>query len=146
MGEAGGRIKGFKISQVRYVPGRLITVQHRVEVVWSDGKPTTEVIVASSGLKVPEDIPVFATNDVEVAFWRFPNDPFLPGPPSVSDSTTAAGLLSQLGEQTNEAAVRVRSYRAGRRAVIEVNTPSHRLFVKVVRPDRTAALQDDRLS
>ncbi len=141
LGEAGGRVRSHRIGQVRYVPGRSVTVQYRVDVVWQSGKPTREVMVATSGIDVPDGVPVFAADGVEIAVWRFPNDPFLPGLAKVNDPEGAATLLSQLGAQTDRAQVRTRAYRAGRRAVLEVSTPDAQIFIKVVRPGRAAALQ-----
>ncbi len=140
LGEPLGRVRS-QISQVRYVPSRSITVQYRVDVVGEGGKPNRVMMVAMSGIKVPPDVPVFAADGIEIAVWRFPNDPFLPGLAKVSDPEGAMALLAQLGAPTDTAQVRARAYRAGRRAVLEVTTPGAQIFVKVVRPARAAALQ-----
>ena len=137
---AGGRVRRHSISQVRYVPSRSITVQFRVEVVWESGKPSREVMVAVSGIDVPAEIPVFAADGMEVAVWRYPNDPFLPGLSAVHTPAGATEVLAQLGAPTDTVRIRTRAYRAGRRAVLEVTTPDARVFLKVVRPARAAAL------
>lgn len=140
VGQAGGRVRSHSISQVRYVPDRSITVQYRVDVLWGNGRPTREMIVAVSGIDVPPDTPIFSADGVEIATWRFPNDPFLPGLAVAADPARSAGLLAQLGAPTETTGVRTRAYRAGRRAVIEVTAPDVAVFVKVVRPERAAAL------
>jgi len=141
LGEAGGRVRSQRIGQVRYVPTRSVTVQYRVDVTWDSGKPTREVVVAMSGIDVPDGVPVFSADGVEIAVWRVPNDPFLPGLAKVSDPEGATSLLGQLGSRTETAEVRTRAYRAGRRAVLEVSTADAQIFIKVVRPGRAAALQ-----
>ena len=50
--------------------------------------------------------------------------------------------MRDLGLPTDAITLRRRAYRAGRRAVIEAEGASGRLFLKVVRPDRTAHLQE----
>ena len=139
--EAGGRPRRHSISQVRYVPARSITVQYQVDVVWERGKPTREALVAVSGIDVPPEIPVFAADGIEIAIWRYPNDPFLPGLRAVHTPNGAGEVLSQLGAPTDTVRIRTRAYRAGRRAVLEVTTPDAQVFLKVVRPSRAPALQ-----
>jgi hypothetical protein len=142
LAEAGGRVHGRSISQVRYVPGRSVTVHYRVDVAWGDAEPTRELLVAAAGIPVPSDTPVFAADGVEVAVWRFPNDPFLPGLHIVADAERASGLLGQLGAPGHVSEVRTRAYRAGRRAVVELTTHGVKVFVKVVRPGRAERLHD----
>lgn len=137
----GARLLRHSVSQVRYVPGRSVTVHYRADVAWGSAKPARELLVATSGIAVPDGTPVFAAGGVEIAVWRFPNDPFLPGLPVVSDPASAADLLGQLGAPGDVAGVRTRAYRAGRRAVVELTTPDVSVYVKVVRPQRAARLQ-----
>jgi Ser/Thr protein kinase RdoA (MazF antagonist) len=141
LAQAGGRVRSHAISQVRYVPGTSITVQYRVDVLWGSGRPTREMMVATSGIEVPAGTPVFSADGVEIAAWRFPNDPFLPGLPVAADPARSSTLLAQLGAPTETTGVRTRAYRAGRRGVIELSTPEVTVFIKVVRPERAAALQ-----
>lgn len=141
VGPQGGTLKSIGINQIRYVPGRSILVRYKADVAWKDGRSSRESLVASAGIDVPDDVPVLAAGDVEVALWAYPNDPFLPGLPIAADPQRTRRLLSQLGVETRKTRLRLRSYRPTRRAVIEVTTPQARIYLKVVRPDRVADLQ-----
>jgi hypothetical protein len=138
----GLRFRKSEISQVRYVPGRSVTAQYRVESITEHGKPVTSTFVALSGIRVPDGVPVLGADGVEIAFWQFPNDPFLPGLAAASDAVSVSRLLDSLGAETQDYTLRTRAYRAGRRAVVEANGPSQRMFLKVVRPSRTRAIQE----
>lgn len=129
------------ISQVRYLPGRSITAQYRVETVSADGATAHQTLVATSGINVPEGVSVFGDGAVDIAVWQFPHDPFLPGLATATTPETATALLRQVGEATDSVEIRTRAYRAGRRAVIEVTAPGAKMFVKVVRPEKVAGLQ-----
>ncbi len=131
----------YTVSQVRYVPARSVTVQFRAKIVTAAGRPAQTTLVAASGIKVPDDVPVFAADGLEIAFWQFPNDPFLPGLAAATDDNRVSELLERLGAPPEPVKLRTRAYRAGRRAVIEASGRSHRIFLKVIRPERTAALQ-----
>ncbi len=140
LSELGARLVSSRIMQVRYVPGRSVTVQYRTEGE-RDGTKIREVFVASAGIDVPDHIPVLAADGVEIAVWRFPHDPFLPGLAPASEPDQIRGVLEQLGVTADEVRLRTRAYRPGRRAVIEAVTPRARIFVKVLRPSRVAELQ-----
>jgi hypothetical protein len=103
-------------SQVRYVPGKSVTVQYRVTIQDSDGTTTKGTVVATSGLPVPEGTAVVESGDIRIGVWRFPDDPFLPGLAPVSDPPRTADLLTRLGIPTDSVHIRTRAYRAGRRA------------------------------
>jgi hypothetical protein len=139
--EAGIGFGSKTISQVRYVPGRSITAQYRVETVSVDGATAHQTLVATSGIDVPPGVSVFGDGAVDIAVWQFPHDPFLPGLATASTPETATALLRQLGEEPRSVEIRTRAYRAGRRAVIEVTTSDAKMFVKVVRPEKVAELQ-----
>jgi hypothetical protein len=139
---AGGELRSHKASQVRYVPGSSVTVEYRAKVRWSGGATTNEILVAAAGISSPEGTASFAADGIEVSFWRYPDDPFLPGLASATNPDRVAGLLEQLGVTPGKVRLRTRAYRPGRRAVVEVNTPRARIFLKIVRPERVASLQE----
>jgi hypothetical protein len=60
----------------------------------------------------------------------------------VLDRATRRELLEPLGVPDAPTSVRVRSYRPGKRAVVEVEGDGIRLFVKTIRPKDVAALQE----
>jgi len=137
----GSRLRSYQVSQVRYVPARSVTVQYRADVITGAGRPEQTTLVAASGIRTPDEVPVFAADGLEIAFWQFPNDPFLPGLAAATDDNRVSDLLERLGAPREPVKVRVRAYRAGRRAVVEASGKSHRIFLKVIRPEKTAALQ-----
>ena len=75
--EVGASVVESEVSQVRYVPNRLLVVQYKVSVNWGSAK-TTETFVASSGLDVPADVPQLDVEGTLISVWRYPRDPFLP--------------------------------------------------------------------
>ncbi|MFB3048507.1 MAG: phosphotransferase, partial [Acidimicrobiia bacterium] len=142
LAELGARLVSSRIMQVRYVPGRSVTVQYRVEAEQRDGGgKTREIFVASAGIDVPDHVPVLTADGIEIAVWRFPYDPFLPGLAPATDPDQIRGVLEQLGVTTEQVRLSTRAYRPGRRAVIEVVSPQARIFLKVLRPSRIADLQ-----
>ena len=75
--------------------------------------------------------------------WRFPLDPDLPALAGAMDEQAVGELLGSLGVRRRESVrLDLRSYRPGRRAVVEVRTPGSRVFLKVVRPTAVAALHE----
>jgi len=142
----GGRCESARTSQVRYVPSKSVIAQYEARVKWENGATTTETFVTTAGVPVPESTPVLEAGDVSIAIWRFPNDPFLPGLAAATDPERVRRLLARLGTPAGKVRLRRRAYRPGRRAVIEAVTPRARIFVKVVRPDRVAALQEKHSS
>lgn len=138
----GARVTDARIRQVTYRPGRSVTVEYRALV---DGPapspPSKESFVAVSGGELPESVAVVEADDFAVGVWRYPDDPELPGLRSVADAVPARKLLDSVGVPPGSVRIRRRSYRPGRRAVLELVTPSARVFAKVVRPVRVASLQ-----
>ncbi len=138
---AGGSVTNLNIAQIRYVPSKSVTVQYQASVTWAEGSPTRETLVATAGIDVPAEVPIIEGDGTRVALWRYPHDPFLPGLATAAEPARVRHLLSQLGVKTDSVRLRTRAYRAGRRAVIEVKAPQARVFIKVLRPPRVAALQ-----
>lgn len=134
---AGERLHSVEIAQVRYHPGRSITASYRVGLA---GGPA--LLVAHGGARMPAGAVVLDDGEVRVGVWRFPNDPLLPGLPHAVDGTLLPPLLARLGIGGKAEGVRRRAYRPTRRAVVEVVTHRGPLFLKVVRPERAAALAE----
>ena len=124
------------IQGVSITPGRVVTVRYRVTM--GAGEPIS--LTAMHGPRLPEGGIRVASQGDEVAVWRFPDDPALPGLQAVLGGEPLDTLLAAFGVN-GPADTRVRAYQPGRRAVVEIRTPRHRLFAKVVRPKRVAELQ-----
>ncbi len=123
--------------QVRYRPGTYVTASYSARN--SKGAPLT--VCAHAGKRLPDLAPIVSDGDSKIAVWRFPHDPSLPGLIHASRAELLAPMLAKVGIDEPITAIDVRSYRPRRRAVVEVSTRRHRLFLKVVRPVRVADLQ-----
>jgi len=133
---AGQPIGPVTIAETVYRPGRRCLVRYGTTVGGVEAQ-----FVAVTGGSLPEGaVRVGDGGADEVAVWRFPHDPALPGLGPLLEQGGAAALLEELGVPAEGLELSVASYRPGRRAVVEARTPTHRLFCKVVRPKRAAAL------
>jgi aminoglycoside phosphotransferase len=96
------------------------------------------VLAAATGSRIPDGAAVLerAVDDaaVPVGVWRWPLDPALPALSWAASAVRAGARLEELGLATGPARLRLRSYRPGRRAVVEVTSGAGPLFLKVVRP------------
>lgn len=137
---AGGELGPWRASQVTHQPGRSTVAQYRADVSWPDGRTSTETIVAATGTRIPAGAAVLDDGTTQVAVWRWPIDPALPGLSLALDRDRVAGLLDELGVDGGTVQLRVRAYRPGRRAVVEATGRRGRLFLKVVRPATVEAL------
>ncbi len=139
----GFTVDDLSTAQVRYLPGRSIVAQYRSRITQRDGTEATPMLVAASGVAVPEGtLQLTDADGTGIALWRFPFDPHLPGLAAATSPTRATELLARLGAPTTEVRLRVRAYRATRRAVVEAAGSSGTVFMKVLRPSRVQALQE----
>lgn len=141
LGLAGGELRSAQPLQVSLDPGRALAIRYEVGVRWPSGDDATETILLTAGAAVPEGALLLEGPCGTVGAWRHPNDPALPGLAAASDEARVRQLLDDLGVAPGPVALRERSYRPGRRAVVEATTPRGRLFLKVVRPRAAARLQ-----
>jgi aminoglycoside phosphotransferase len=117
-----------RVRQVDLHPGRSTAAIWDLRVLGGGGE-RTEVL----GVRAHHDDPA-----VEV--WRFPDDPGLPGLQAATDEARVRALLDRCGVEPGPVELRLRRYRPGRRAVVEVGTPAVRLFLKVVPPSAVGGL------
>ena len=138
----GFAVQELKPVQVRYIPGRSIVAQYRARIIDRDGSEASPMLVAASGIKLPEDTLQLQDDDGSaIALWRFPDDPHLPGLAAATSKARASQLLERLGAASEDVRLRVRAYRATRRAVVEAAGSTGTIYMKVLRPQRVAALQ-----
>jgi Ser/Thr protein kinase RdoA (MazF antagonist) len=137
---SGGELDRWCRDQV-HLRANGTTVAFRAWVRWRDG-PREETFVARAGAGLPETPGVLRLTDgaAEVAVWRLSDDPWLPGVASALDPAALAELLRSSGVRAVDVRTRLRSYRPGRRAVVEVRAEGVRFVVKVLRPDRVESL------
>ncbi|WP_252441281.1 phosphotransferase [Pseudonocardia humida] len=140
-----GRLHALRVASVAVQPTGAAVVQYRADVERADGSRTAETLAATTGGRIPSGAAVLSGEHdgrpVEVGVWRWPQDPALPAlaaatdPDRLRDALAAAGL-----PRTGPPRVRVRAYRPGRRAVLQVDGGGPRLYLKVVRPAAVDAL------
>lgn len=147
-GTAGGfEVVAAEASQVRYRPGRSVVVQYRTSIRDGNGQVSQPMLTATCGIDVGSDTPIVSGPEgVEIAVWRFPYDPFLPGLRSASNGPRVRELLQRLGAPTDTATLRVRAYRATRRAVVEARGDTASVFMKVLQPAKAHALHEKHQS
>jgi aminoglycoside phosphotransferase len=139
--DAGMRVRSARVLQVRYRPGRSITVGYRARIETADRKAEIRLLVAQAGGNLPRETTIVGDDVNRIAVWSIHNDPKLPGLSVVLDRERMQGLLGELGVREPITALRTRSYRPGSRAVVHISTERHRLYVKVVRPSQVSRLQ-----
>lgn len=132
---AGGTLLGWTLRDVDHRPGDRTTASYVVRVSWPDGEREETFAATVSGSR-PSGGLVVTDGDRFVQVWRFPYDPELPGLAAACFPSSAGELLRGLGLEPDGVQLRVVSYRPRKRAVVEVVTTRHRLFVKVLRPRR----------
>lgn len=125
-------------AQIHWDPGSALAVVYEAR---TSAAATAERLVAFTATELPARATVLERGDERVAVWPMSRDPWLPGLAVALDPVRARALLDGLGVPAGEVRPRVRSYRPGRRAVVELTVGRVRLFVKVVRPERAQALQ-----
>lgn len=129
----------WRLLQAVYRPGKRLTVLHTIPT-GHGGEQQHELLVTDSrGADL--DATVIGDGDTELAVWRMAADPFLPGLARMLDPDARAAFTDALGLPRAETA-RVRSYRPGRRAVVELAAGAPIAYVKVVEPRRIQRLID----
>lgn len=136
---AGGQLLSWRATQVDYQPARASSASYRARVRWPDRRVSEEQFAAYTGA-APAGTLVVGDGEDRIAVWRFPRDPFLPGLATAYDAEAVARLLRSYRLGGQRVRLAVRAYRPRRRAVIEAAGEHGRLFLKVVRPARVAAL------
>lgn len=127
-------------EDVTYRPGHDAVVRFAV-TVRRDSAPVREGwVVAAGGAPAPGAV-VLEGPAGPVAAWRVRDDPDLVGLRSALDADAVAGLLTALGLPPEGVTTTLLSVRPRRRAVVEVRSPSVRLFLKCVRPAAVADLR-----
>jgi hypothetical protein len=140
VGEYGGRLRAVRLAAVAVQPDGAGTAQYEAEVERADGRVTLETLAATTGTRIPDGAAVLAGDGVEVGVWRWPQDPALPALAAVAGHVTAALRTAGLPHD-GVPDVRVRAYRPGRRAVLQIDGLGPRLYAKVVRPSAVATLR-----
>ncbi|RAV18206.1 aminoglycoside phosphotransferase family protein [Mycolicibacterium sp. GF69] len=148
---AAGQLHGVRPTAVHVQPSGAAAVRYAAELRRDDGTRVPDILVATTGDEIPDGAAVVAGEHlgapVEVGIWRWLHDPALPALAVAGDGARLAEVLRAAGLTSATALqLRLRTYRPGQRAVLEVvepgTDPPRTWFVKVVRPDALAALRD----
>lgn len=139
---AGGQLLSRRTVHVDRRRGQ-VTASYRARVRWRGvSVPRDETFGAVTGEPLPAGVSVVEDGRTRVGVWRVPFDPWLPGLAVAMDTDAVTGLLADFGVAGARPRLRLRSYRPGRRAVVEVHAGPARMFLKVVRADRAHGLHE----
>jgi hypothetical protein len=129
-------VQDFRMRQVSWWPGRRITVRYQVT-----SQKRIPPIVASAGV-IPDGAAIVEANGARVGLWSLPDDPALPGLASALDPSSVRAMLADIGIFTARVAIDLRAYRPTRRAVVQVDTETVRIYLKLGRPRSVARLHE----
>lgn len=129
--------------QVTWWPGKSIVVRYRAQCAGRlDG---SHQIVACAG-EIPDGATIVEGDGIRVGVWRLPHDPALPGLAAALDPRTAGLVVRGLGMPDDRLRTRLRAYRPGRRAVVELRGERTLLYLKLVRPPDVESLYKRHLA
>lgn len=133
-----GRLDELRVTGVTLQPDGAATVQYVATVTRPDGPATREALTATTGRRPPDGATAVEADvdgtPLAVGIWRWPHDPTLPALAWATSASRVAERLAERGLASGPVGLRLRSYRPGRRAVVEVTTAADPLFLKVLRP------------
>jgi hypothetical protein len=138
LAEAESQLDQITPIQVTWRPGRQLIVRYRLTAS-GGGLAGQNDVVAVIG-EIPEGSVVVEGPQAIAGMWVVPDDPGLPGLRSALHVPTLGRLLADLGSDDVPRFARLRAYRPGRRAVVEVGAGGSSLFLKVVPPANVASL------
>lgn len=140
---AGDELLSCRVVQVQYRPQSDLVVRYRC-TVRRDGATTQETVLAGTTVNGPHPgaLPVEAEapdgTTLSVGVWKWPFDPILPDLATMVTSHLAEDHLAPL--VGGRPALQVVAYRPTERAVVRVDGPNGRVYVKLVPPASTPAL------
>lgn len=101
----------------------------------------SEAAQLAPGAQAPLVLQDAAGSGTVLRVWLYPHDPALPALPAATVPAAAEVLLGRLGLPGPVTEVEVRSYRPGKRAVVRVVSAGVTHYLKIVRPEKAAALR-----
>ena len=142
---AGASFVEGTLRSIHQRPGRSASYVYAA-VLDIEGVKREVVLVAHLDRRgFPDDSFVLQHAGKDVAVWRFPHDPYLPGLASAIDPSRVRQMLDALGGPAGEVRLLTRAYRPSRRAVVEVRVDagsdhSRVVYFKVFGGNRAAKL------
>ena len=138
---AGGVLLEWRLDHVDANPGQSTTATYQARVHWPTGE-RQELFGMSARASGPamtdSRADIYVDGSREVAVWRYPDDPDLPGLSRAAYPEQMAAIISDLGlvdgrVSADQITLRMIGYRPRRRAVLCVEVANRRLYVKVLR-------------
>lgn len=133
---AGARLITSRTRSIHHRPGRSRSVLHDATIEVAGQRHEVVLVTHVETRGFPDGAFVLSADELEVAVWRFPNDPYLPGLPSAVSAKRVRELLDELGAAPGRVRLRTRAYRPVRRAVVEVRIDGERsgrvLYLKIL--------------
>ncbi|HEX6299028.1 MAG TPA: aminoglycoside phosphotransferase family protein [Acidimicrobiia bacterium] len=130
--DAGSSIRSITKIHATWRPGRSLTMRYRIRA--GDGPLNGSHDLLASVGDPGQGALVVKGPGADISVWVLPDDPRLPGLRSALHVPTVQALLRDLGAEGDVAFSRMRSYRPGRRAVVQVEAGGSSIFLKVVPP------------
>lgn len=137
--QSGHRLVSAVREDVAYRPGRDVHVRFAAEVE-RQGRVRREGWVLHAAEALAAGALVLEGAAGPIAAWRVRDDPALPSLRLALRTGPVSGLLRDLGLPADGLRLTLVTYRPQRRAVVEVTTATHRLFLKCLLPTAVAAL------
>lgn len=145
LGYAHAQLLDARRVSIHSRPGRSTShVFHAL--VEDEGAQRKVVLVAhQDARRYPKGAFVVRSGATEVAVWRFPHDPYVPGLSAATNVERVRELLDRLGAPAGAVTLVTRAYRPSRRGVVEVSIDTgdvagRILYFKAVRRRRAARL------
>ncbi|MFA9430841.1 phosphotransferase [Egicoccus sp. AB-alg2] len=117
---AGARLVEATLRSVHQRPGRAVSHVYAATLEADGTRREVLLVVHADARALPPGTFVLRRGEDQLAVWRFPHDPFLPGLPSAIDHGRVRELLDGLQGPPGTVGLRTRAYRPTRRAVVEV--------------------------
>lgn len=147
---AGLQVVRVVVRQVMWSPGVSVRVTYDVLLAdpvdgVTDAAGWFGPVIAAVG-RIPDRALTVADGADQVAIWKVPHDPALPGLASALDPGVAGTVLTDLGVPGGPVRPQLRAYRPGRRAVVSISGRQHGLFLKVLRPTKVEQVHRQHLA
>jgi aminoglycoside phosphotransferase len=141
LADTGEEPVSWRVRSVDHRPGSGTTVTWSATTRGPQGE-RRQLLAAATGARPVPGALLLSEEGRDVLLWRFPLDPALPALATALDEQSVRDLLQAYGVAPGPLRLDLRTYRPGRRAVVEVQAPRRRLFLKVLRPKGVHDLHD----
>jgi hypothetical protein len=144
---AGASLEQLRPRSVHERAGRSVSRVYDATLRIGEDAQQTILVMHADARGYPAGALVLERSGVEVAVWRHPHDPYLPGLASATDPERVRDLLDELAVPPGAVRVRSRTYRPARRAVVEVHLDTDDasgriLYLKLVSGRRVEAIAE----